>query len=284
MRNNDNFEYVNLANKISEQFKIHSAVEAIALGGSQTSNSVDNCSDVDLYIYTNEIIPLDFRNKIVQKFGSIRTDLNLTFWDLGDEWLDKKTGVEVDVIYWDKTWIEEQIDRVLISHQASVGYTTCFWHTVSNSKILFDRRGWFSELQNKCLQPYPKKLRNSIIAKNHPVLRNVIPSYRNQVKKAIERDDFISVNHRIAALLASYFDILFAINHLTNPGEKKILSYALERCTKLPKDLSTQIKDVLQSSGASIDILLSKLDLLLDSLDEILVEEGIDPTKTLALI
>jgi hypothetical protein len=283
MKNNDIFEYVNLANKISEQFKIHSAIEAIALGGSQTSNSVDNCSDVDLYMYTNEIIPLDFRNNIVQEFGSIRTNLNLTFWDLGDEWLDKKTGIEVDMIYWDKTWIEKQIDRVLILHQASVGYTTCFWHTVSNSKNLFDRQGWFSQLQNKCLQSYPNKLRNAIIAKNYPVLRNVIPSYYNQLKKAIERDDFISVNHRIAALLASYFDVLFAINYLTNPGEKKILNYALERCTKVPNDLSSQIKDVLQTSIASIDMLLAKLDILLDSLDEILVEEGIDPTKTLLL-
>ena len=280
MRNNDKSGYVTLANKISEQFKIHSAVEAIALGGSQTSNSVDSFSDIDLYIYTNEIIPLDFRNKIVQKFGAVRADLNLTFWDLGDEWLDEKTGIEVDVIYWDKTWIEDQIDRVLISYQASVGYTTCFWHTVLNSKMLFDRQGWFPEFQNKCLQSYPNKLRDAIIAKNHPVLRNVIPSYFNQIKKAVERNDFISLNHRIAALLASYFDVLFAINHLTNPGEKKILSYALERCTRLPKDLSTQINDVLQASNARVDMLPGKLDLLLDCLDEILVEEGIDPTKT----
>lgn len=283
MRIIDKSGYITLANKLSEQFKTHSAVEAIALGGSQTSNSVDSYSDIDLYLYTTAIIPLGFRNKIVQNNGAIKADLNLTFWDLGDEWLDKKTGIEIDVIYWDKTWIEEQIDQVLISHQASLGYTTCFWYTVSNSKILFDRQGWFSGLQHKCLQPYPNKLRNAIIAKNHPVLRTVIPSYYNQIKKAIERDDFISVNHRIAALLASYFDVLFAINHLTNPGEKKILSYALERCSILPKDLSTQIKDVLQSSIARFDMLLGKLDLLLDSLDEILIEAGIDPTKTIAL-
>jgi len=152
MRTIDKSGYITLANKISEQFKTHSAVEAIALDGSLTSNSVDSHSDIDLYLYITDLIPFDFRNKIVQKFGAIRANLNLTFWDIGDEWLDEKTGIEVDVIYWDKTWIEQQIDRVLISHQASVGYTTCFWHTVSNSKILFYRQDWFSELQHKCLQ------------------------------------------------------------------------------------------------------------------------------------
>ena len=40
-------KYINLAEKIAEQFKGHSPVEAIALGGSQTSGLIDNHSDLD---------------------------------------------------------------------------------------------------------------------------------------------------------------------------------------------------------------------------------------------
>ncbi len=139
------------------------------------------------------------------------------------------------------------------------------------------------ELQNKCSQPYPAELRNAIIAKNHPVLRNVIPSYYSQIRKAIDRHDLISVNHRIAALLASYFDVLFAINYLTNAGEKKVLKYALEKCSKMPENLQTQIEDLLSSTAVEVDKLFHQLDILLDALDALLVEEGIEPAQTMSL-
>ncbi len=280
---NDKNRYIELAHNISDQFKRAPQVEAIAVGGSQTAGSVDRYSDIDLYIYSNRIIPLDYRKSIVDKLGASRSDLNLKFWDLGDEWYDAETGVEVDIMYWDRLWVEEQIARVLDKHQASMGYSTCLWHTILNSRILFDNNGWLGELQNKCSQAYPAELRNAIIAKNHPVLRNVIPSYYSQIEKAIDRHDLISVNHRIAALLASYFDVLFAINYLTNAGEKKVLKYALEKCSKMPENLQTQIEDLLSSTAVEVDKLFHQLDILLDALDALLVEEGIDPSKTLFL-
>jgi hypothetical protein len=146
----------------------------------------------------------------------------MTFWGPGDEWHDAATGIEVDVIYFDASWMEGQVNRVLRDHQASLGYTTCFCHTVRQSQIFFDQHGWFAALQNQCNQEYPEPLRRNIIAFNHPVLRNVIPSYMNQLVKAVQRRDMISINHRLAGLLASYFDILFAIKRIFHPGEKSL--------------------------------------------------------------
>jgi len=270
-----------LAKKIADQFNNIACVEAIALGGSQTSGSLDLYSDIDLYIYTNEVIPLRGRQAIVEKMGASKADLNLTFWDLGDEWFDLETGIEVDIIYWDPSWIEDQIERILVFYQASMGYSTCFWQTVLNSEILFDRRGWFAKLQGKCNQPYPEQLKRTILAKNHPVLRSVIPSYYGQIKKAIERRDLISINHRLAALLASYFDVLFALNEVMNPGEKKIMKLVMEQCSKIPMDLQEQLDDILQSAASGDAMLLRQLDGLIDSLDVLLTKEGFDPAVNL---
>ena len=161
--------HLTLAKKVVEQFQSMPGVEAIALGGSQTRGSMDEHSDIDLYIYSSEIIPLTKRQALVEKLGARNADMNLTFWDLGDEWFDLETGIEIDVMYWDPVWIEDQLNRVLVLHQANRGYTTCFWHTVLNSEIMFDRHGWFGYLQEKCKQPYPEELKWAILAKNHPV-------------------------------------------------------------------------------------------------------------------
>ena len=278
-----NSDHIKLAENISEHFSSIPQVNAVALGGSSAKGFTDRFSDIDLYVYSSETIPLELRQDLLGQLGSRKTDLNLTFWDLGDQWVDLETGIEVDIIYWDKTWIQEQIDRIFIFQQANVGYSTCFWHTVLNSSVLFDRNGWFTGLQEKCRQPYSNKLKNAVITKNHPVLRNVIPSYYNQIKKAIERNDMVSVNHRVAALLASYFDVLFAINHLPNPGEKKLMRFVLDNCKRRPEDLNRQIGNVLESTGKNTELLPDRITELLDGLDELLISEGIDPGKTIFL-
>lgn len=267
--------YLKLSEEIASRFEQFPQVEAITLGGSQTSGTTDQHSDIDLYIYLTREIPLEARQKIVDDLGASRQDLNLTFWDPGDEWFHRDTGIEVDIIYWDPTWIKDQIARVIDHHQASIGYTTSFWHTIKNSKILFDRGRWFAGLQKKCLIPYPQKLKTNIIAKNYPLLRDVIPSYYFQIKKAIDRTDKISLNHRVAALLASYFDVLFTINEMTNPGEKKVLAYALQNCPKLPQNMSAQIEDVLYTSAVDPGGLLAKLDDLIDGLKNLMQLEGV---------
>ncbi len=270
-----------LAKNVAMQFMKIPTVEAIALAGSQSSDVSDQYSDIDLYIYSKEGVPVEIRQEIVKNLGGSQADMNLTFWDTGDEWFDLTTGIEVDVMYWTPIWIEEQLERVLVKHQASLGYTTCYWRTVKNSRILFDRDGWFANLQEKCRQPYPQQLKRAIIAKNHPVLRDVIPSYYHQIKKALERKDLVSINHRLAALLASYFDVLFALNEVLNPGEKKILRFVKTECGLIPENLEQQIVDILRFAAEGNRILLQLLGALFDGLDDLLQAEGFDPDQTL---
>ncbi len=277
--NNKASAHLTLTNKIAGQFKIIPGVEAIALGGSATNRSLDQHSDIDLYVYTTEPVPLASRQAIVDRLGASEANLNLTFWDPGDQWFDLETGIEVDMIYWDCAWIEGQLESILGNHQASMGYSTCFWFTVLNSQILFDPEGWFAQLQEKSNQPYPAALRKAIIEKNHPVLKAAIPSYYGQIKKALTRGDLISLNHRLAAFFASYFDLLFALNEVLHPGEKKIMPYVLDQCTKVPPDLQQRVETSLKLAAAGEAGLLGQLDLLLAGIENLMAQDGIGPNN-----
>jgi hypothetical protein len=258
-----------IAEEISGYFSGYEQVQAVALSGSRSATITDKRSDIDLYVFTTAAIPLEEREKIMQKRGVTRSNLNLQFWDVGDEWFDAPSGIEIDVMYWDVNWIRSMLDNVLVHQQASMGYTTCFWRTIQKAVPMFDRSGWFQALQESTMVPYPEGLRSEIINKNFSVLREVIPSYLSQIEKAIQRNDLVSVNHRLAAFLASYFDVLFATNRVLHPGEKRLLSFAKENCEVLPRDMEQQITAALQAAGDG-SALSGVLNHLVDNMESIL--------------
>jgi len=250
-------------------------VRAVALAGSLAAGLSDELSDLDLYIYGATPIPVEFRRSIAQDFAgahSARIEIDKPFWGPEDAWVDSTSGLGVDLIYWSPEWIEEQIDRVLARHEAWMGYTTSFWYTVLHSQPVYDRDGWFARLKQRADQPYPEPLRRAIVSLNYPVLRQIGSSYRHQIALAILRRDRISVTHRITALLASYFDILFAANRVPHPGEKRLIAQAKRLCSTLPDRMEEQLDALLcsvadpwdrQTTLACIDALLGALDALL---------------------
>lgn len=265
-----------LTHRLADLFSRLPQVTAIALGGSLAAGSSDEQSDIDLYVFTSDEIPLASRQALVAASGGAsRADLGLDYWGPGDQWFDASSGIEVDIVYFDGRWFEQELNRLLQLHQPAAGYSTCFWHICRTAKSLHDPTAWFAALQRRCLQPYPEPLRHAIIAHNHPLLRGIIPSYYQQLKKSWQRQDLISINHRLAALLASYFDILFALNRQTHPGEKRLIRMAIDYCPQRPQGMEADIKRLLQLAGTGDNELLPQLDQLLDRLDDLLAAEGI---------
>jgi Domain of unknown function (DUF4037) len=249
-------------------------VTAVGLGGSRSRGHGDVASDLDLYIFTTSALALPARVSILEQRPASRADMGLTYWDSGDEWIDAATGSEVDAIFWERGWIGSVIDRVLVEKAPSIGYSTCHWHTLKHLEILFDRQGWLEALHTRCQAPYPEQLRSAIIARNQPLIRSIIPSYYHQIEKAVQRGDRVSVNHRVTALLASYFDILFALNRQTHPGEKRLLRAAKTSCALVPQSMEPHVHGVLDAAGRADASLLDHLTTLADALDDLLREAG----------
>ena len=258
-----------LISNIADEFAKLDYVESVVLSGSQTGLINDKRSDYDMYVYSTKPIPLDFRNELAKKFAD-NYEVGNTFFEDGDELtiIEDKEHIGVDIMYRNPDWVRGEIDWVWKKHNAKVGYTTCFFFFLKTSKILFDRNGEFQKFIDELNTPFPKELKENIIAKNYPLLREKNASYYEQIEFAIARNDMVSQNHRTAALLASYFDILFAINDQTHPGEKKLVAYSEKLCKLLPKDFKNDIENVIKS--ISTDKLLCALDKLLDELDIIL--------------
>ncbi|MDQ0201964.1 hypothetical protein J2S10_005175 [Neobacillus ginsengisoli] len=86
-----------------------------------------------------------------------------------------------------------------------------------------------------------------------------MPAYYFQIEKALKRNDYVSVNHRVAALLASYFDILFAKNEIPHPGEKQLVKILKEKATKLPFNMEENLYDLLDSISNFDDRILIEI-------------------------
>ena len=97
----------------------------------------------------------------------------------------------------------------------------------------------------------------------------------DQIKKAVQRGDLVSVNHRVAAFLASYFDILFALNRVLHPGEKRLLDLAETLCSQRPVDLHEQITRLLNAAGTGANEAVALSGQLASELGELLSREGL---------
>jgi len=265
-----------VAANIAARYAEFPQVEAVAWGGSHTSATADAASDIDLYVYVREPLAPEERGAFINLRAS-HAEIDNQVWEPGDEWIEAESGIKIDAMYRELGWIEDQLDRVLVQHQASAGYSTCLWYNVRVSQLLFDRDGWFAELQAQAQQPYPEPLRRAVVNTNYPLLRDMLGAYRRQIRSAVGRGDVVSINHRVAVLLASYFDVLFAVNRLPHPGEKRLIANATRDCTLLPHDMAQQVQALIGASAQGSPTVIDCVDMLVDNLDDLLRQAGLLP-------
>ena len=233
-------------NSVISAFKQLKETDAVVLGGSRSTGVNDNSSDYDIYVYLNSELSLE-DNCIL------------------------KSGTPIDIIYRNTEMFSQYLNMVVDEGKPFNGYTTCFWHNIINSKVLFDKTGEFTALQKKYNIPYPDTLRKNIIENNRNLLSGKLPSYDMQIKKAEARGDLVSVHHRTTEFLASYFDIIFALNKLTHPGEKRLVSLCKSSCKILPEKFEENINALLASvtKGGSYEIVCD----MVKELDKVIEQE-----------
>ena len=212
-----------------------------------------------MYVFVDKDIPLEKRHNLVTKFSS-KYEVGGEYFGAGDEFFVDGMNQQLDVMYWNRDWFENTVKNIWEKHQASNGYSTCFLHTLNIFDIIHDTENWLHGLKEKLKTPYPEELAQNIIKRNMMLLKDKpFASYYEQIEKAIHRGDSNSINHRIAAFMASYFDILFAKNKILHPGEKRLVQFAKTHCKTLPEMFEENINKLLVQPNSDTLKILSNM-------------------------
>ena len=97
--------------------------------------------------------------------------------------------------------------------------------------------------------------------------------YLVQMKAAIARNDLINLNHRTTVWIASYADILFAVNRRYHPGEKRLLTYMADLPSR-PEGALEDITKLCSFAGSLSSPIVEHVSLMLKRLDEWLNRAG----------
>ena len=260
--------------ELFKEFAQLDQVEAIVLGGSRAGQYFDKDSDYDVYIYlTDSIAPKTQRN-ILSKY-CYYMEIGNQFWELEDDCV-LKSDIEIELIYRTLDSFDKDLQTVVLDHQAQNAYTTCMWHNLLHSKIIYDRNGRYEALQNKYRLPYPAELKKNIIKKQLLLLDQAMPAFSKQIEKALKRQDLLSINHRSSEFFASYFDLLFALNEQTHPGEKRMLEFAKTNCPLLPQHFEENIQTYFQKLYTEPAEAIKLINQLVTTIKEIIPQEMID--------
>ncbi len=229
---------------IFEKLKKLDCVEAIALGGSRAAEVYDENSDYDVYVYVTDNIDETIRKEILSQYCSYM-EIGNHFWEYEDNCI-LNNGIDIDILYRNLYSFCKEIENVVVHCQAANAYTTCMWHNLINCVILYDKNGNLEAAKKKFNVPYPKQLKKAIIKRQMQLIDSAMPAYKIQIAKAVKRRDLVSVNHRVTEFLASYFDLLFALNEKTHIGEKRLVEWCKNNCTILPKNFEKNINKLFQ--------------------------------------
>ena len=244
-------------------------VEAIALGGSRAGENFDEKSDYDIYLYCTAPVPVTRREEIYTEYCSY-VEMDNHFWEQEDNGTFLN-GVDFDVLFRNLDDFTAGVARVVEEGQAGNGYSTCMWHNLRTCRIICDKTGRLTRTKARFDVPYPRQLQENIIRRNWKLLRAALPAYEEQIAKAVARGDLVSVNHRTAAFLESYFDILFALNEQTHPGEKRLMELCKKTCPKLPERFEENLEGLFAHLFAAPERVAEDIRSILNELEMILI-------------
>jgi predicted nucleotidyltransferase len=203
--------------------------KAISLGGSTQAGLADEASDLDIHVFwTPPLASPGERATVLKRLAdadSVHVDLHS--WGLEDHFAIE--GQSTELIYFRLDELQEQVECAYGEGLDGEAFTTSFLYTVASGRPLYDPSGALEALRERLLGEFPEATFRQILEHRSPLLQVAI----NQMRRALQRDDLLSVQQKRASFQAIYFNLLFTLNRRYHPGEKRLLIHS-ESCPLLP--------------------------------------------------
>jgi hypothetical protein len=216
-------------------------VQAIIGFGSWFSDSRDKESDVDLFVYCEpDILSRAVRRRLLKRVPGL-SSLNMDYWNDPEWWPAqdkfKSEGIVFDVAYFPAKRISTIVRQVRKQGKRSVPALRHNAHVmlglVERSVILHDPNSLIRRLKAR-LYPYPSKLRQSLLARFLPSLKDRLQELDMIRRRRIGQTTFL---RHLARLTFDLQECLFAINE-RYPSDSSRVECELDGLSIMPVDIA----------------------------------------------
>ena len=235
----------------------------IAVGGAHAKGVEDTASDLDLYLFAEEVLTCDNRRRETTDFSSRIS--HVICWGEDDPFEQGGTDFEyevgkvecwlrhIDVI---EGSIAEGLKGIVrcdrVTWTPNGFYNHCALSDVDSMVVIDDPTGMLAHWK-AAIAVYPSRLRGRIISTHLDAARFWPANFHYD--SAIQRQDVIYTTSIVQQVLHNLVQVLFAVNEVYFPGDKK-MDGALARLDRLPVRLAERMRGLIwPGEAASVAVL-----------------------------
>jgi hypothetical protein len=229
----------------------------IALGGAHAKGVADAESDLDLYLFAREVLPAEQRERLCQAWGmGIQSVVS---WGAPGAFVQGGTdfdvgGLKVECWLRNVDYVDEIVDecqrgivrKEFVTWTVMGFYRHCTLSDLHNMHPLEDPEGVLARWK-AAVSVYPPKLRATIL-ETHLRAAQFWPD-NFHYRTAVERKDVIYTTGIVQQVVHNLIQVLFALNRVYFPGDKK-LALALEHLEVKPPKTNQRVVDLLAPGGS----------------------------------
>jgi hypothetical protein len=232
----------------------------IAIGGSYAKGSGDSLSDVDIYLFANEVLPTGRRaERVLAELGAEARPESwgaddpfvqggTDFWHAGQRvecWL--RSTREVDRTLRACLGGEVRREYVVWTVMGFLSYTVLA--DVHSMKIVEDPHGILARWK-AAVATYPEALRRSILGRFMPEAAFWPENFH--YRTAVQRADVIYTSAIVQQVIQALIQVVFALNRVYFPGEKR-LAHAMEPLPVQPSGFARRVQGLLTQTAVDVE-------------------------------